>query len=621
MSNITNDLFSFFYETIPQEGSTLLPKEFSNDLQKSCSTIVSEAGESEDSRRDVIVELYSTFKALERALISGECFVLPAGVHRREPLSCYPRLFGDLYSSLLLPDGRVRPLIRLLGLEFDLASCIEPMKPVAFSFWLLRQLSLAFSKASDVPSRTSTESQTNAFIDRMVRDWEFPITVNNTFFSDVLCVARELLKTVFSDDMGRILPQLVQWEADPYGRHGPGSVADGSKGAGKWDYQENDRTNDLFVSTGLSGSEALFSRYVNEGSALPPSLMTFVPKDPIKDRVICMEPKELQFAQQGLLDLIVDIIGSSPLTKKMIHLKDQSVNYCMSRDYNYSTIDLSDASDLLSLRLMRVLLPKEVFSLFTRYRSQQILLENGELLTSYNAFATMGNALCFPFESLAFWALSLAAIFSNELRIGSYQSVSEICWVIRNNPKHLLRRRRIYVFGDDIIVPRVHFDAVTSVLEAAGLVVNHSKSCNDTLIRESCGSYWFAGMDTRVTRFSYASCADLLSGASLIDQIRELGEFFPKTASALLRAVSISLGQNPDYSSRVSIPEGIRAGWLRWNAEYQRVEKRVPLLLAAETRKLPGEIGLYAYWTQQATKSPHLANAQRVEWCWVPYLS
>jgi hypothetical protein len=221
---------------------------------------------------------------------------------------------------------------------------------------------------------------------------------------------------------------------------------------------------------------------------------------------------------------------------------------------------------------------------------------------------------------MVFWALSLAAIISNELRIGTYRSCGEVCWVIRNNPKPLLKRFRLQVFGDDIIVPKVHFAAVVDVLEAVGMAPNPSKSCCETPIRESCGAYWYSAFDVRVVRFRHTSCSNPLNCVALIDQIKALVDCgMLATATALARTASRAVPSL--MHGFASYESGFKEGWLRWNPEYQRVERRVPRIAKSRMSKLPSEIGLYAYFTRDAGFSAWpRGNTQRVEWGWEPIL-
>jgi hypothetical protein len=225
----------------------------------------------------------------------------------------------------------------------------------------------------------------------MTRNSLLPVVTNYQRTGDVMVIAKALIWAVFYDDLGRIDPAITQYQNEPFGHHGPGAVADSSKGAGKWDYLSEHYTCELF-----KNHEQLPTRSAADVTDLPPSVATFVPKDPTKRRIICMEPKELQFGQQGAARVLTDVLKKSPFTRRAIRLNDQSRNFNLSRDYNFSTIDLSDASDLVSIQLCRLLLPKEVFSFLTRYRSSAIILPDGTLLTRYKAMATMGNALCFP---------------------------------------------------------------------------------------------------------------------------------------------------------------------------------------------------------------------------------
>jgi hypothetical protein len=92
----------------------------------------------------------------------------------------------------------------------------------------------------------------------------------------------------------------------------------------------------------------------------------------------------------------------------------------------------------------------------------------------------MGSALCFPVESIVFWALAVATCYEY-LNSGGYDA---------GDP-----RKEIYTFGDDIIVPQEYASVVMDQLERFWLIFNKEKSFVRGPFRESCGCDAFLGTD------------------------------------------------------------------------------------------------------------------------------
>jgi hypothetical protein len=115
----------------------------------------------------------------------------------------------------------------------------------------------------------------------------------------------------------------------------------------------------------------------------------------------------------------------------------------------------------------------------------------------------MGSALCFPVESLVFWALSVAAI-------SVYESIP---------PSQVARF--VYVFGDDLIVPAGRYaELVMRVLPKFELAFNEGKCCTSGFFRESCGMDAFKGVEVTPVKarkppvFSHTAPVNLVSWAS-----------------------------------------------------------------------------------------------------------
>lgn len=203
---------------------------------------------------------------------------------------------------------------------------------------------------------------------------------------------------------------------------------------------------------------------------VPGNRVTTVPKNAKTDRVIAIEPDLNMYVQKGIGSLI-----RSRLLRVGIDLNDQTRNQVLacegSRTGALATIDLSSASDTVSLELVERLLPESWFSAIKLCRSPRGVLPNGSLI-DYQKVSSMGNGFTFELESLIFWALC--------------SSVIELY-----NPTE----RRLAVYGDDIILSSSIYVPVKFILEFCGFSVNPKKSFFTGPFRESCGKHFFKGVD------------------------------------------------------------------------------------------------------------------------------
>lgn len=209
--------------------------------------------------------------------------------------------------------------------------------------------------------------------------------------------------------------------------------------------------------------------------------IAFVPKTALVERTIAIEPSLNGFVQKG-----ADLYMRSRLKRVGLDLHDQSRNQELARLGSlkdeidpFVTIDLSSASDSISIGLCRDLLPPEWFYFLNRIRSRSYLIK-GRQPATYEKFTSMGNGFCFPLETLLFG--SLCAVAYDE------QSLShDFC-----------------VYGDDIIVRQSASARVLSLLRNCGFKANRRKTFLQGPFRESCGADWFEGEDVRPLTLDYA---------------------------------------------------------------------------------------------------------------------
>jgi hypothetical protein len=313
----------------------------------------------------------------------------------------------------------------------------------------------------------------------------FELTFKNELIFQVASEVRAILDDFFHPEGNLLLDTFFDILRE--GRPGPG-VNVGSNGTsyyGKYFaspltstsmylYDEYKRYADWIPSF----SEAEQHRYERYGlpRIVKGSRLCFVPKTSAVSRMICIEPSLNMFYQLGFATLLEERLRSY----FGIDLKTQpSVNHRLSRlgsiDGSFATIDLSSASDLISLKLCEWLLPKWVFDLLLTLRSH-CMEYNGKTVV-LNMISTMGCGFTFPLQTIIFSAILRAVSRS----LG-----------YRDNTQHLWS-----CFGDDLICIKPMFNRVISLLECFGFEVNQEKTFSEGWFRESCGADWFHGQPVR----------------------------------------------------------------------------------------------------------------------------
>lgn len=215
---------------------------------------------------------------------------------------------------------------------------------------------------------------------------------------------------------------------------------------------------------------------------------TTVPKDSKSRRGICIEPLGNLWVQLGIggylkrrLARVGLKVGKTPAPSDPIQLllsappsDGQSFHRRMARigsvTEEWSTIDLSNASDTVAFELVRWVIPPDWFELLCASRSPKTLI-NGSWV-HLEKFSSMGNGFTFELESL---------IFAAVLAAGCGLKVGVDC----------------FVYGDDILIPKASGRDAMAILRAVGFTPNGRKSFIEGPFRESCGGDYFLGTDVR----------------------------------------------------------------------------------------------------------------------------
>jgi len=560
-------LVTTFYKSLFRDAANLFP-EFEKRLMFDLSYLQKRL----DSEGDnfALFSLPLLGKALETTLITLKPFVSPCGFQLATN-TVYPKFLSCFFEQLLTPEGS--------PLYSHRANC-QGFRDAASSLYVLRQILLSWSKCKDAECMESEEATIASFEKRITS----PVvcSLSGKQISEI----RKLISSITHDDEGRLHPSLAQWDSDPYGRHGPGVVAGREKGKCKWSFQS------------IKGCDPLLYKwnrtsFIDERPAQPHARVISVPKDFRRRRIICIEPKELQFAQQGLMEILYDLCETSESTRKSITFKTQAKSQKLSNVPGYSTIDLKDASDRVSLKLCRLVFRDDFFRLVTRYRSRGLLFPNGKIVKP-TCFASMGSALCFPIETIVFWAIARAAT-----------DFVQVAGSVR-------------VFGDDIIVPTEAYDEVIKWLVASGAVINEAKSCHMTPIREACGTWYFGDYDCRFEKIYHRTPASAESWLSLAKAgVRLSSNGFPLTGRAILHSCNEHSTWKVPYG-HMGIPpyESCGKSIVRLNSNIQSYEVKMPTPFLGRGRgSLTDDQALYAWIVGNDTRPSSLGTV-KVEMRW-----
>jgi len=192
------------------------------------------------------------------------------------------------------------------------------------------------------------------------------------------------------------------------------------------------------------------------------------------------------FLQQGIKQLLTECLCTVGLDISILQEVHRWMVAELSLTGKGATIDLKDASNNWVCSAVRMLLGESPSWLraFETCRSDVVMID-GKYVPIYS-YALMGNAYCFPLETLLFWAISEAV---NQQHTNPYAILPLTCE----------RSDGISVYGDDCILPTENVEEFISILQCLGHVVNASKSHVEpsSPFRESCGYDAYYGVDIR----------------------------------------------------------------------------------------------------------------------------
>lgn len=224
-------------------------------------------------------------------------------------------------------------------------------------------------------------------------------------------------------------------------------------------------------------------RLVNRGCEIVQgSRLSFVPKSAEISRTICTEPLLNMMFQKGIGSIITQQLRwSCGIDLRSQQFKNRILARLGSETGRFGTIDLSSASDSMSLGLVNEFFPSQVVHWLELCRSPVTILPDGSQ-EELHMVSSMGNGFTFPLQTLFFLSLVY----------GAYR-VKGLCFD-RPSRQSL---GNFAVFGDDIIVVKEAYDLVVKLLSLCGFSVNVDKSFNEGFFRESCGGDYYLGHNVR----------------------------------------------------------------------------------------------------------------------------
>lgn len=280
------------------------------------------------------------------------------------------------------------------------------------------------------------------------------------------------------------------------------------------------------------------------------SRSSFVPKTMKTSRMISVEPTLNMFYQLGLGEIITKrlkrFFGIDLSTQTSINRYLAYIGSCVDATFGdgFATIDLSSASDSISLQLVSMCVPPEWLSAILELRSRTTTVEllGKEFDDELYMVSTMGNGFTFPLQTAIFASIAAAAISMSDHVLS------------RPRGWGLNRPGMFSVFGDDIIVPAKCFERTLSLLRLLGFTPNSEKSFGSGSFRESCGHDYYHGHNVRpVFLRKMDTDTDLMVITNLLVEWSARLEIpLPNTIEFCIR--------NLDYVNFVPMGEGEDAG-------------------------------------------------------------
>lgn len=306
-----------------------------------------------------------------------------------------------------------------------------------------------------------------------------------------------------------------------------------------------------------------------------------VPKGIDKKRIVSPEPICNMYYQHMFAENIDYMFRQDPAW--CVDLHDQTHNQVLamrgSETMDYATIDLSAASDSVTLTLVKGIFDGiPALNDWLRCRTRYGILPSGTRI-HLEKFSPMGSSLCFPIECMVFSLIVQLA----------------------NRRNHVNRYFRVY--GDDIVVHRDIFNTVIQLLEELHFTVNNDKTFGPySQFTESCGIECYNGVDVTPFRLPRAyditkvrkgtASPDRVIGAiDLCNRMHEYGLYTCRSylLHEMLEVIpSLPFSDSYEFGIYSANPDNYRAKY-RYNRDLQRIEHKVCVPVVKE-KKVPDDI-------------------------------
>jgi hypothetical protein len=340
--------------------------------------------------------------------------------------------------------------------------------------------------------------------------------------------------------------------------------------------------NSILNQTTWANAEDQRTAQFGHGEVVLGSKLSFVPKRKDVSRVICVEPSVNMFLQKGVEECFKDVLRHTyGIDLSMQPDINRELAKRASVTCKQATIDLSAASDSISLGMCKRFLPKHVVRVLELLRSPMVQLPDGSWL-ELKMISSMGNGFTFPLETLIFSAVVSAVYRLNGRRLRRTRVLSRGGTVLGN----------FGVFGDDIICDADLAQQIVRLLNILGFEANVDKThCEVDHFRESCGGDYIDGypcrgvyvkslktQGSRYVAFNRLMAWSALHGVALPETLELLGRSVQKNL--------VPLFENDDAGLKCPL-------WYtpkkRWDAEkfafrYKPFSQRSPRITFEDTK-------------------------------------
>jgi hypothetical protein len=225
------------------------------------------------------------------------------------------------------------------------------------------------------------------------------------------------------------------------------------------------------------------------------SKVMFVPKKVGMSRLIATPPAIDGFYQLGFGRIIEGrlrrFFGIDLSTQPDVNREMARMGSLIDSTFGdgFATIDLSSASDCISLAFCGKFLPAEVQDIVIPLRPSCLEIKNPRTRkVEYvvpHMLSMMGDGFTFPFQTAVFAAAASAAISCGDDQRSPPRSAS------------FLSPGLFSVFGDDIVIQSKFADRLLRLLKLLGFKRNPDKTFLSGTFRESCGMDFYQGHNVR----------------------------------------------------------------------------------------------------------------------------